>query len=248
MDFKTLMKEQVVLKGLVRMIESNQELGEDVLVLEHEMTKAYIPRSEISIRPFKNSLIRFVGGEVEFVIKEIKEETGHLICSIRDVEAARLAKLTSEFEANSDLEFDATITYIVKYGAYVSVNGVNALLPNRDFAVDYTNVSEVLKNGDVVRVRVQKINGNKVIVEAVEKYCAQTNITIDDFMENQIVFGTVRTIKTDKAFTCIAPNVDVLSPIPAYFEVREGDRVKVKINQIREDKRLRGKIVKVLSE
>lgn len=247
MDFKSLMQEKVVLKGLVRLTEQNKELGEDVLVLEHELTKAYIPRSEISLRPFKNSLIRFVGTEVQFVIKEVKEN-GSLICSIRDVEESKLIQLSNEVQASAEKEYDAVVTYAVKYGVYVSVNGVNALLPNREFAVDYTNASDVLKIGDVVRVRVQKINGIKVIVEAVEKYCAQTNISIADFSEDQIVLGTVRTIKTDKAFTCIAPNLDVLSPVPVYFEVREGDRVKVKINQIREDGRLRGKIVKVLSE
>lgn len=247
MDFKKIMEERVSLKGLVRYIEANKELGEDVLVLEHELTKAYIPRSEISIRPFKNSLIRFVGTEVEFIVKEVKEN-GTLICSIKEVEEAKLIELSNEIAENPQAEYEAVVTYAVRYGVYVSVNGVNALLPNREFALDYTNANEILKIGDTVKVKIQKINGAKVVVEAVEKYCAETNITIDDFQPNQIVLGTVRTVKTDKVFTCIAPNLDVLSSVPLYFEVREGDRVKVKINQIREDGRLRGKIVKVLPE
>lgn len=249
-QFLQLQESKEFLKGYVRGTENECKLfGEDVIWFEHEAVKVYIPRSEISVRQIKRSLITFVGETITYVIKEVSEDGTYVVGSIKEVEQMRREALVKRVTENPDLEFEGTIRYIEKYGAYVDVAGVSVLLTNQDFAEDYTTIRDVHKHGDKIRIKVSKIMGNKIIFEAVEKYRANSNIGFDDFEEKQVVVGTVRDVKPQHLFVCLAPNLDALAPIPEWFEVREGDKVQFLIGKIMpEQKRIRGKVTKVLAQ
>lgn len=236
------------IKGLVRMTKFDENFGEDVLILEQGKTKCYIPRSLLDIRPIKTSLMRYLGKDVSFIIVDVNEEDGYVVGSVAEVKRLAHDELIQQFQENPEIQVEATVSHIVRYGAYLLINGVSVLMRNQDFAQDYTSIGEVLKAGDKLMVRPVKITTSKIIVEAIEKYCAETSITIDDFSEGMVVLGRINTIKeASHCFTSIAPNLDGISPIPE-FEIAEGMRVFYRINQKREDGRVRGKILSVVDE
>ena len=63
-----------------------------------------------------------------------------------------------------------------------------------------------------------------------------------------MVLGLVRTMKDQHLFVCIAPGLDAIAPYSSYFDVEEGDLVCLKIKQVREDRRIRGKVVRNLTK
>lgn len=246
--FKELKEAGTVLSGVVRMAQYSPIFSEDALVLEYDQVKLYIPRKEVEIREIKHSFIKYVGQDIQFIITEVNEEEGYLVASSRIVkQAQRETQLAEIFGPDHDLEREAKVVKVLTYGAYVEIDGLVALLQNKDFSQDYTTVLDELNVGDTINVKFSKAKPAKIYVEAVEKICHETNMTIHDLIPGQLVTGMIRTIKPWGCYTNLLPNLDGLSPVPQYFEVAEGMKVIFKINQVREDEgRIRGKIVRIL--
>lgn len=256
MDNKTLNKlnelkdAKTVLVGRVNVIGYDDRFKTDVLRLEmNNGLSGFIKREDLDTHIGKQSLVPFVGKQVKFIIKEILED-GTLICSRKEIKEAERSKLVSELESGK--EFDGTITHIEKYGGYVSINGQSAMLRNMDFSNDYTILADKHKVGDTIKVKLLKITSTgKILVEAVEKYCAPTSVDFSTFSKNQVVLGRVRTIKTWGCYVCIAPNLDVLAPIPEHLdrELEEGMSVRIKISKVDEEKNhIRGKVLDVIDD
>ena len=80
-------------------------------------------------------------------------------------------------------------------------------------------------------------------------------MTFEDLKEEDLVYGVVSKIDSDEreregrfekvnhVFVRIAHQIDILTPLPHYFNVEVGDEVVVKINQLHSDGRARGKIL-----
>ncbi|TCJ98275.1 UNVERIFIED_ORG: small subunit ribosomal protein S1 [Anoxybacillus amylolyticus] len=241
----TAVAETRVQKGLVRMIQFDPRLEEEVLVVDAEGQKVLIPRQEVDADREWKSLVGFVGREVSFVAKE--EVDGVLIGSRKDAQTLKRDEIVSRLKDGE--VFSARVINILRYGAYVEIDGVTGLLKNVDFAEDHTTVGDVLQLGDSVNVRLKKISSNgRLIFEAVEKYKSPTIMDFSMFERDQIVLGTIRSIKPWGLYVCIAPNVDALCQMPSTGEFEEGQKVTIRIKKvIPEEKRVRGKIVRVLN-
>lgn len=244
--YQKALEEKQVLKGLVKVVQFDQELQTDVLILDLDGVKAVIKRDEVDLEVQWKSLVGFLGREVNFTIVEIDEEKDMLFCSRKEAQSIKKQEITERLTEGE--VFNAQIINILKYGAYVEIEGVTGLLKNVDFAEDYTTIGEVLKVGDKVNVKLKKISSNdRLIFEAVEKFKNPTIMEFDMFERDQVVLGVVRNVKPWGAYVCIAPGLDALCPIPGTGEIEEGMKVSFRITQVREDeKRIRGKIVRIL--
>jgi len=244
--YEKAMKDESVLKGVVKVVQFDQELETDVLILDLDGLRGVIVRDEVDLEVQWKSLVGFLGREVSFVVKEIDKERETVICSRKDAQAIVKTEVVERLTEGE--VFNAQVINILKYGAYVEINGVTGLLKNVDFAEDYTTVGEVLKVGDTVNVKLKKISSNdRLIFEAVEKFKNPTIMSFDMFERDQVVLGVVRNVKPWGAYVCIAPGLDALCPIPGTGEIEEGMKVSFRITQVKaEDKRVRGKIVRIL--
>jgi len=244
--YQKAMANKEILKGMVTVVQHDEKLGTDTLTLDLSGVRGVVVRDEVDLEVNWNSLVGFLGREIRFVVKDINKETGVVFCSRKDAQAIQKEEIVERLRENE--VFNAQIINILKYGAYIEIEGVTGLLKNVDFAKDYTTIGEVLKIGDNVNVRLRKISSNdRLIFEAVEKFKNPTIMEFDMFEKDQVVLGVVRNVKPWGVFVCIAPGLDALCPIPGTGEVEEGMKVSFRITQVNaDDKRVRGKIVRII--
>ncbi|HAX72784.1 MAG TPA: RNA-binding protein [Firmicutes bacterium] len=233
--------------GIVRMVQFDPTQNQYVAWTEVDSQKYLIPADELELYEIKGPINAYIGRTLNFLITHYDYEKKVYFASCKTLKEKEREHLIKRLKNGE--QFDAEVTSLVYFGAYVSIKGVSAMLRNQDFAIDYTTVSDVLKVGDTIKVKLRRINENlKINVEAIEKYESESTISIQDFEPNIVVYGLIRNIKSWGCFVNIAPNLDAICPIPKYFEVKEGMKVAFKINQVRIDEnRVRGRIIRVLN-
>jgi len=236
-----------VMQGVVRLTQYDQELDTDVIMIEYQGESVVITRKEVEIKPTKRSLVNFVGETVEFQVIDIDEETGVVYGSMKRLKEAMLDGLAKELEEGAVKK--AKVTKILNYGAYLLVDGMSVQMLNKDFSEDYTTIRDIMKEGDTIDVVFSRYTPTKNLrVKAKEMYKSDSVMSFDKLEPNQVILGTVRNVKPWGAYVCIAPNLDALCPAPPNMDIQEGDKVKFKITQVRdEEKRVRGKIIKMLN-
>mgnify|MGYP003552894905 FL=1 len=235
------------LTATIRMTKFDTELKSDVLMLDFDGVLAYVPREEFDLRTITTSFVPYVGRKIRVLVKEVRED-GLVICSRKMVQENKRAELVQHM-VNGD-SVTARITKFVKFGAYVSANGVSFLLQNEHFADDYTSISEVKAIGDEIEIKLLRVsqNGN-LFAEATEKHKSETVVNLELFERDQVVIGTIRNIKPFGVFVCIAPNLDALCPVPEEAEIETGMKVQFRITKVdNQEGKVRGKILRVLPE
>lgn len=246
-SFINAKNEGKILKGTIKMVYMDTSLGEDVLVLDLQTIKGIIRRSEVDSKLAWKSLLGFIGREVSYKVIEVDEKNGTVYASRKDAQVEMEGEIIQRLQDGE--VFNAQVVNIMKYGAFVEIDGVTGLLKNADFAEDYTSIGEVLKVGETVNVKLRKISdSDRLLFEAVKKYKNPTIFSFDMFERDQVVLGVVRNVKPWGIYVCIAPNIDALCPVPGTGEIEEGMKVSFRITQVKpEEKRIRGKILRVLS-
>lgn len=244
--FQKAMDNKTVLTALVKMVQYNETLKSDILVVDIDGTMGIILREDLDLEFEWKSLVGFLGRDVNFTIKSIDKEKNFMFCSRREAQEIKKNEIVGKLAEGA--VFNAQVVSILKYGAYIDIDGVSGLLKNSDFADDYTSIGEVLKVGDTVNVKLRKISSSgKLVFEATEKHKSPTIMEFNMFERDQVVLGVIRNIKPWGAYVCIAPGLDALCPIPGTGELEEGMKVSFRITQVQdEDKRVRGKIVRIL--
>ena len=249
--YKSKVGKNEICKVVVSIVEFDKKQNCEVLIVNLKGLKGIITKEEVDLDLSISSLTNFVGREVSFLVKEVKEKEGVVMCSRREAQALTkepiLARL-SDGEA-----FSAQIVNVLPHGAYVESEGVTGLLKNVDFAEDFTKIDEVLSQGDRVNVKLKKISSNDLLLfEATKKYCNPSAVKAEDLEEGQTVLGVIRSIKPFGVFVNVAPYLDVLCSIDAE-EYEEDRKVQILIENIKEKefngatiKRYKGKIIKVL--
>lgn len=239
-------EENEILEGIIRLVQFDILLNDYVAWLDFEGNRVIIPRKELELYEIKGTLNHYIGKKVEFKISKYDETRHVYFASCKEAKEIHRQEIITRLKLGET--FNATVTKIVYFGAYLTINDVTVILRNQDFANDYTTVGDVYKEGDMIHVSLLKVNENmKINVQAVEKYETQSTITIEDFEPQTVVYGLVRNVKSWACFVNIAPNLDAICPVPAYFNVKEGMKVAFRINQVRiNEGRVRGKIIKII--
>ena len=121
-------------------------------------TRAFCPYSQMGYREKKESA-EYVGQHLTFKISEYKNDGKNIVLSNRaileDAAAQKKERLASEISVG--MTVTGEVSRIESYGAFVNINGFEALLPISEISrVRVTNVEDVLKVGERVTAKVIK--------------------------------------------------------------------------------------------
>ena len=123
--------------------------------------KAFLPGSQVDIRPVRN-LDQYIGKEFEFKVIKFNKKRGNIVLSRRVL----LEKQREEIkkETLKKLKEGSVLTGVVKnltdYGAFIDLGGIDGLLHITDMSWGHIrHPSEVFNVGDEIRVVVLKFDG-----------------------------------------------------------------------------------------
>ncbi|MEK4947756.1 hypothetical protein [Carnobacterium sp. FSL W8-0810] len=243
-----MIQQEVALTGIVLASQYDEELASDVVKVEVSGIPVVITREELGCTPHNLPLMRYVGETIQFQLIEANEANGMVMGSAKKIKEKEFDKLYHELKDGK--QFQAKVTKILRYGAYCVIGDISVQMLNKDFAEDHTTIGDVLEIGDAIDVRFNRITENKNLrVEPLVRYKNGVSVSLTELEPNQVVLGTVRSVKKWGIFVRIAPNLDALCSIPSHLAVREGDKVSFRITQVlKEEKRVRGKIVRLIKK
>ncbi|KPV55485.1 MULTISPECIES: 30S ribosomal protein S1 [Paenibacillus] len=204
--------------------------------------RGFVPASMVE-RTFVEDFSDYKGRTLRLRVKEMDREKNKVILSQKDV-------LDEEFEAKKQetisklsvgQELTGTVQRLTQFGAFVDIGGVDGLVHISEMAWHHVeHASEVVKEGDQVRVQVLKLDpANERISLSIKATqpgpweSVKNKINIGD-----IVTGTVKRLVQFGAFIEVAPGVEGLVHISQIahrhiatpFEVlKEGQEVQVKV-------------------
>ncbi len=212
--------------------------------------RGFVPASMVE-RTFVEDFSDYKGRTLRLRVKEMDREKNKVILSQKDV-------LDEEFEAKKQetisklsvgQELTGTVQRLTQFGAFVDIGGVDGLVHISEMAWHHVeHASEVVKEGDQVRVQVLKLDpANERISLSIKATqpgpweSVKNKISIGD-----IVTGTVKRIVQFGAFIEVAPGVEGLVHISQIahrhiatpFEVlKEGQEVQVKVLDMNPDEK-----------
>lgn len=245
--FYDMIDQEDELTGTILLSQYDEELGSDVVKLEVNGMPVFIVREELGFKAQQVPLMSYVEESIQFQLIDVNEKDGWLLGSTKKIKEKEFDRLHMQLKEGKT--FQAKVTKILRYGAYLVIGDTSVQMLNKDFAEDHTTIGDILNIGDNIEVRFNRITENKNLrVEPLVKYKNEVSVSLADMEPDQVVLGTVRNIKKWGIFVRIAPNLDALCSIPTHLEVREGDKVSFKITQVlTEEKRIRGKIVRLVN-
>lgn len=208
--------------------------------------KAFLPNSQVALRPIKN-VEELIGKTFDFKVIKYDRRKGNIVISRRDLLEAEREELKNK--TLEKLDEGAVVKGLVKnityYGVFVDLGGIDGLLHITDMSWGRVNhPSEMFKIGDEVTVKVLKFDreservslGLKQITqdpwkEADEKYAA-----------GKVVKGRVVSLEDYGAFVELEKGIEGLIHISEMSWTRRikhpskmvaiGDQVEVKILEI----------------
>lgn len=246
--FHDMINEETELTGTVLVSQYDEELASDIVKLAVNEVPVFIVQDELEFRVQQLPMMHYVGETIQFQLIEVNEEKGYLLGSAKKIKEKEFDRLHKQLKEGKT--FQAKLTKNLRYGAYFVIGDTSVQMVNKDFAEDHTTISDILNIGDTLEVKFNRITENKNLrVEPLKKYKNEVSVSLANMEPDQVVLGTVRSIKKWGVFVRIAPNLDALCSIPTHLEVREGNQVSFKITQVlKEQKRVRGKIVRLIEQ
>jgi len=271
LDYKKIMKEGLTLTGTVVAAQEPGEVesGEDILFIEKpeiimkKNLKGYLVdakkeplvvmfRDRIGIIFQRGPLTKYIGNKISFRVEDVAEtEDGMVVyASLRMILEERREKAIKELkEVKENGEtVPVEIRKLKNNSAYMLMkNKTPVIMRQKDFSADWTPIDKVYKVGDKVDVVLDHVSpGNRIFVRLPELYQSK-RMTKDEVFErfqvNMSLEAEIIDVQPNACFVRIAPGLDMLCPVPKYFEAVKGMAVKARITQIREDGRVRGKIM-----
>lgn len=243
MNLDQVLEDKKVLTGKVISVKYNSELKQEVLVLLHEGRKVIMPKDEIDIEKEWESLIGFTGRVLSFIA--INKIGQMLIVSRKELQKLKRNEVLQKLKEGE--VFEGRIINILKYGAYIEVDGVlTALLKNKDFSNGFISIKEAFRKNDTLKVKLQRSSTDtKILLQTTESYVPDIAGYFEKVNEGDIVPGRLKTLRPNMCFVNLAPGVDGLAPVP-FIEVDEDMDVNFEIKSINKDTlRIRGKVVSI---
>ena len=221
--------------------------------------KAFMPAGQVDLRHIPD-LSDFVGKKLACEVMELDRGRDRMVLSRRSVLYAERKEKRDTLMATlqTGQSFDGVVTSVQQYGVFVDIGGVDGLVHVSDMSWDrIKNPSDLVKEGDAVRVQVLKVDlekdppriglGMKQLVS--DPFTAATG----DLQEGAIVSGTVTKLAAFGAFVKIAEGIEGLVHISEMAHkrisrphqvVQEGEVVEVKILKIDPDTKRIGLSIK----
>ena len=123
-------------EGIVRLVQYDIILNDYAVWLDLDGDKVIIPRQELELYEIKGGLNHYIGTRLQYIITAYDANRHVYLGSCREVKHKKRLELIERLKAGET--FDAKVTRLVYFGAYLSIDGVSVILRNQDFANDYT--------------------------------------------------------------------------------------------------------------
>lgn len=212
--------------------------------------RGFVPASMVE-RHFVEDFSDYKGRTLRLRVKEIDKEKNKVILSQKDV-------LDEEFEANKKAilgnikvgqELDGTVQRLTPFGAFIDIGGIDGLVHISEMAWHHVEEpSEVVKEGDKVRVHVLKLDpeNERISLSIKATQPGPWQRVAGEINVGDVITGTVKRLVTFGAFVEVAPGVEGLvhisqishSHIGTPHEVlSEGQEVQVKVLDINVDEK-----------
>ncbi|MBD66725.1 MAG: 30S ribosomal protein S1 [Halobacteriovoraceae bacterium] len=125
--------------------------------------KAFLPGSQIDIRPTKN-LDKYIGKTMEFKVIKFNKKRGNIVLSRRAILAEERGKLRDETlgQIKEEMIVKGIVKNITDYGAFIDLGGVDGLLHITDMSWGRVkHPSNLLAVGDEINVKILKYDSSK---------------------------------------------------------------------------------------
>jgi len=207
--------------------------------------RGFVPASMVE-RHFVENFADYKGRPLRLRVKEVDREKNKVILSQKDV-------LDEEYEASkkqimSGLQIgqvlDGTVQRLTQFGAFVDIGGIDGLVHISEMAWNHVaHPSEVVKEGDKVKVQVLRIEPekDKISLSIKSTQAGPWEQAESKFKTGDIVTGTVKRLASFGAFVEIAPGVEGLVHISQIAHrhigtphevLKEGQEVQAKILEL----------------
>ena len=232
--------------------------------LEVEMVgniKGFMPASQVSMQHV-DDLEQFVGQKLPAKVQEVHRKKKNVVVSHRaflEVERKRNEKKTlAELEVDQIRE--GKVLKLMEFGAFVDLGGVDGLIHVSDMSYSRVEKPEdFVKVGETVTVKVLKIDKdkNRISLGLKQTQPDPWQSFADQLAPGQEIEGTVVRLENFGAFVELQPGVDGLLPVSEMSWtrvnhpkdlVKQGDKIRVKVNSIDTDKRRLSLSLKGMSE
>lgn len=213
------------------------------LELEGSDYRVVVPQSELDII-YQPRITEYFGKDVTVLIKDIDDKNKIILGSRKANLEKKRDFLIKELEQGKTI--DATVYKVEAFGCYLRYMDIPLILRNKDFSTDFTPVIDVLKRGNVITCKLVEVSKTKrIFVQPEPKFTSDKEER--KFEVGQKLVGPITTISSFGYFVRIGAGIDVLCPIDG-FEFNKQDKVVIELKQVKEDGRIRGKILKKYKE
>ena len=178
--------------------------------------RAFCPVSQIDTK-YCEKLEEHIGGRYQFRIMEIQEKGRNIVVSRRALLEEEQEKKAKETLAmlKPDMECEGKVTKLAEFGAFVDLGGVEGMV--HVSAISHARInhpSEVLTPGQIVKVKVLKIESDKngrqriaLSMKALEPDQWEKGLSLQ---EGEVIRGKISRLTDFGAFVEVAPGVDGL--------------------------------------
>src|SRR5450755_4117676 len=176
--------------------------------------KAFLPGSQVDIRPVRN-LDKFIGETHKFKVIKFNKKRGNIVLSRRvllEKERAELKGMTLEKLKEGQI-VEGIVKNLTEYGAFIDLGGIDGLLHITDMSWGrVTHPSELFQVGDHVRVKVLKFNAETERVSLGLKQISEDPWTHaqEKYPPGTVVRGKVVSLKDYGAFIELEEGIEGL--------------------------------------
>lgn len=212
--------------------------------------RGFIPASHISAS-FVKDLDKFIGKNLVVKVIEIDKQKKKVVLSRKEVEKAEIQAKREEVwtSLKKGEKRKGVVSRLAKFGAFVDLGGVDGLIHNSDLSWKKVNhPSEVVSEGDKVEVYVLDFDKEKGRISLGLKNVEEDpwNNIKDRYKVDEVIEGIVRRLLDFGAFVELESGVEGLVHTTQITDenitkpsqvLAIGDRVKVKILDIKEEEK-----------
>jgi len=176
--------------------------------------KAFLPGSQIDIRPTKN-LDKFIGKTMEFKVIKFNKKRGNIVLSRRAILAEERGKLRDETlsQIQEGMVVKGIVKNITDYGAFIDLGGVDGLLHITDMSWGRVkHPSNILAVGDEINVKILKYDSAKERVSLGLKQVLPNpwESANDNYVPGSKVSGEIVSVKDYGVFVELSDGIEGL--------------------------------------
>lgn len=203
-----------------------KQVNGGVIAAYKEVT-GFIPLSQLSDKYVENAE-EFIGQELTVRVKKVDQKRGRAVFSHRDIlEEEKKKKLDEIWDSlHVDDIVEGKVMRFTDYGAFVDLGGIDGLLHISEISWGkLKHPQEVLKIGDIVKVKILSMNREKGKISLGLKQTMPEpwSVIEENYQVGQVVSGKVVQIKEYGAFVELEPGLDGLVHISEVANKRVND-------------------------